>query len=257
MPSITIERDDDITTIGLYGPTGRVPLSSTVVADLASALDVIECDTEVRSVVFSGADHVFSTGADLAEIAGNDAARNARYNRSLIEVINRIDQLSVPTLAAINGHALGGGLELALACDLRIAADTAVLGVPETRLGLIPGAGGTQRLPRLIGEARAKDLLLTGRTIDAAEALRQGLVSQVVPRDALTDRARRLAATLARNAPLAVRLVKSEVRAGRERELFEAIDATHEALEVLLCSQDLAEGLAAFSEKRTPTFGGC
>lgn len=259
MPSpstVTVKRHDGVATIGLDGADTRLPLAPSAVPDLASALDAIERDPSVRCVVFTGTGDVFATGADLTEIAGNNPSDNAQYNRSLIELMNQIDMVSVPTLAAINGRALGGGLELALACDLRIAADTAPLGLPETRLGLIPGAGGTHRLPRLIGEAPAKDMLLTGRSVDAAEALRIGLISEVIPRDELSDRTQRLAATLARNAPCAVRVAKSEIRAGRERALFDAIDATHRSLEALLSSQDLAEGLAAFSEKRRAVFTG-
>ncbi|ABH00682.1 probable 3-hydroxybutyryl-CoA dehydratase (plasmid) [Rhodococcus jostii RHA1] len=254
--SVVPELQDDITTIVLSGQAGRLPLSPAGLPDLTAALTAAEQNPHIRCVVFTGTENTFATGADLNEIARNDADANARYNRALIEAINRIDLLPVPTIAAINGHALGGGLELALACDLRIAADTAMLGLPETRLGLIPGAGGTQRLPRLIGEARAMDLLLTGRTVNASEALHLGLVNEVAPHDRLASRTQRLAATIARNAPLALRVAKAEVRAGRTLHLFDAIDATHDALAPLLTSEDLREGLAAFRARRQARFIG-
>ncbi|GAA3561453.1 enoyl-CoA hydratase-related protein [Amycolatopsis ultiminotia] len=254
--TVTVKHHGSIATVGLVTTETRLALSPSAIPDLVSALDAIERDSSLRCVVFTGVGDVFATGADLTEIAGNTPAANAGYNRSLVDLMNRIDLTGVPTLAAINGHALGGGLELALACDLRIAADTATLALPETRLGLVPGAGGTQRLPRLIGEGPAKNLLLTGRAVDAAEARQIGLVSEVVPRDDLPERAQRLATTLARNAPLAVRTVKAEVTAGRERTLVDAIDGTHEALTTLLASDDLTEGLAAFRQKRRAEFTG-
>lgn len=257
VPTARVSRTGSVATLAMNTVDDRMPLSVEGVADLSAALDDVFDDRHpLRALVITGTGKTFATGADLAAISTQGTAENAAYNRSLIDSFERINSADVPVIAAINGLALGGGLELALAADLRVASDQARLGLPEVRLGLIPGAGGTQRLPRLIGEAAALDLLLTGRTIDADEALRLGLVNRVVPGPDLLDATSRLAEQLADNAPLAQAVIKQQVRTGRALDVRDAIDTTHRALGPLLESRDLGEGIAAFLAKRPAKFIG-
>lgn len=253
----SVSRSGPIATITLKQSAQRLPLSVEGVADLSAALDdVLDGPERPRVVILTGTGRAFATGADLAAIGAQSPAENSAYNRRLIDTFARIAEADMPVIAAINGLAFGGGLELALTADFRIAADQAVMGLPEVSLGLVPGAGGTTRLPRLIGEPAALDLLLSGRTVDAREALQMHLVSRVVPRTELTAAAHELAGKLAATAPLAQAVIKRQVHAGRDSPVPAAIDAVHDAMAPLLTSDDLIEGIDAFLSKRRPVYTG-
>jgi len=243
-----------VTTIRLNNPPLNL-VSLDVTKALTAALALVEQDKEVRAVILAGAgDRAFCAGSDVKEfpsLAGRVAEgklinENAMYNR--------LAELSVPTIAAIEGNALGGGLELALCCDLRVAASTALLGLPEVRLGVMPGSGGTQRLPRLIGLARAKELILLGEIIDAETALSFGLVNRVVEQGQAESAALELAETLASRGPVAVREAKAVLNTTLDGSRAEGQASELEASERVFSSEDMLEGAAAFVEKRAAKF---
>jgi len=233
-------------------------LNRATMVELSAAVDELDCDEGVRSVVVTGAgDKAFVAGADISELrAIADAVQGAEFAAWGQRILFKIENSSKPVIAAINGYALGGGCELAMACDIRMAADTAKLGQPEINLGIIPGYGGTQRLPRLVGKGRAKWLILTGDMITAQEALRIGLVDFVVPADELMDAAKELARKIAGKAPLAVSWAKRSINVGTETDLVAA--CAYEASQFgLACgTEDRLEGTTAFLEKRPPQFKG-
>src|SRR5580658_4058784 len=224
-------------------------LSTSLLADLDRRIGELAADPKVRAVVLTGDGQYFSAGADVTEMATIDLSTAPEIARKGLGVYGRLAALPVPVIAAINGLAVGGGLELALACDLRIAGESAKFGAPEVGLGLIPAYGGTQRLPRTVGVAKAKELIFTGAMISAAEALRVGLVNKMVPAGQELRASRDLAHTIAQKAPKAVRAAKRSIVAGLENEtkLF-----TNEVLP----TNDLAEGILAFAERRPPRFKG-
>ena len=225
--------------------------------EMLAALAALRADRGVRVLILTGAgDRAFCAGADLKERRGMADEQLRAHNRKIARVPSELERLEVPTIAALNGHALGGGCELALGCDLRIAADTALLGQTEVALGIIPAGGATQRLPRLIGPARAKELIFTGRRITAAEAERIGLVNAVAPAAEVMARARALAAEIARNAPLAVRGAKQAIALGMESGLEAGLTLEADIQFGLYRTKDWAEGLAAFHEKRAPVWRG-
>ncbi len=232
-------------------------LSTALLAALDHHLDAIEADPKVRAVIVTGDGQYFSAGADLKEMATLDLATAPEVVRKGHALFARLAGLRPPVVAAINGLALGGGLELALATDLRVAGDSAKLGAPEVNYGLMPAYGGTQRLPRLIGLAKAKELIFTGAMIPAAEALRIGLVNKTVPAGQELRAARDLAHTIAQRAPRAVQAAKRAINEGLARPLSEgiALETSLFAAEVLP-SKDLPEGILAFVERRPPKFRG-
>jgi len=251
---VTIE--DHVATVRVNRPERRNALNATVRRELGNALAALRHDPLVRVVVLTGAgEKAFVAGADVTEFA----ARTAQEQREAMEppsVFDAVAAFPLPTIAMINGYALGGGCELALACDLRIAARSARLGQPEIRLGLIPGGGATQRLPRLVGYGAAMRLILTGEAIEAEEAARLGLVDEVVDDAVLAERTRALARTIAGFSPVALRLAKSAVRASLEMPLEAGLQYERELFLAAFASEDRNEGIAAFLEKRNAVFRG-
>jgi len=235
----------------------RNAISRAVLAELEARVSRVTAGHEVRAVILTGAgDKAFCAGADLKERATMSEAEVRAFLGSLRRTLRAVENSNTIFLAALNGSALGGGTELALACDLRIAAPAAEMGLTEVRLGIIPGGGGTQRLPRLIGPGRAKDLILTGRRLNAAEAFAIGLVQRLAPEGRLLEVALAVAEQIAENAPLAVAAAKRAVDRGMELDLDAALALELEQYETVLRSEDRLEGLRAFAEKRRPLWKG-
>ncbi len=232
-------------------------LSTALLDELATHVTSLSTTPTARAVVVTGDGPYFSAGADLKELATIDLSRAPEIARAGQARFEAIAALPVPTIAAINGLALGGGLELALACDLRVAGESTKLGAPEVNYGLMPAYGGTQRLPRLIGLAKAQELIFTGATLPAAEALRIGLVNKVVPAGQELRAARDWAHTIGQRAPVAVRAAKRAMREGIERPMADGLAREIELFGgEVLASDDLAEGISAFVERRPPKFQG-
>ncbi|MGK7310878.1 MAG: enoyl-CoA hydratase/isomerase family protein [Candidatus Longimicrobiales bacterium M2_2A_002] len=254
--TLRVEVADRVATITVDRPEKRNALNGQVRRELIEALDGLEGDADVRVIVITGAgEKAFIAGADIGELA----ERTSLEQRAAMEgrrVFTVIAELGKPVIAAINGYALGGGCELALACDLRIAARGARLGQPEVNLGILPGGGGTQRLPRLVGLGRAMRLILTGELIDAEEAERIGLVDVLVDDDELAHRTRELATSIATHSPVALKLIKEAVRASAEMPLAAGLELERELFITAFSSEDRSEGIRAFLEKRTPEFEG-
>jgi enoyl-CoA hydratase/carnithine racemase len=254
---IRIERRGAVELWTIDGEARRNSITVALLSALGASLARAGGDRALRCVVITGAgDKAFCAGADLKERARMSAEEVHRFHRGLRGALGAIEAAPQPVIAAINGAALGGGLELALACDLRVAAEPAQLGLPEVSLGIIPGAGGTQRLARLVGVARAKDLVLTARRIGAAEALAMGLVTRVAPAARLLDDALALAAEVARNAPVSLRQAKRAIDGGLHLPIEEALDLESRMYQECLGTKDRVEALRAFAEKRPPVFTG-
>ena len=249
--------EDGVATVTLNRPHRRNALSRQLVYELWDLVRDLDRDGDVRVVVLTGTgDKAFCAGADLKERRGMSEADVARYVPDLSACFTALASLSRPTIAAINGVALGGGLELALACDLRVAVDTALVGLPETHLAIIPGAGGTQRLPRLIGVARAKELIFTGRRVEASEALQLGLVNRICAADELESVTLELARQIASAGPVALAQAKFAIDQGSGLPLASGLAVEAKAYQVTIPTEDRLEALAAFREKRTPQFEG-
>jgi len=253
---LAVERRGDVVWWRLDRPDAANALSRALVEALAAATAAVAADPEVRAVVMTGKGTAFCAGADLKERRGFTLDETRAFLDRLNAVVDGVAGLRCPVIAAINGAAFGGGLELALACDLRLAAEGAAMGLVETRLGIIPGAGGTQRLARLVGIARAKEAIFTGRRFDAATARAWGIVSEVFPGSALDEAAARLAEEIAGAAPLAVAAAKQAIDAGASLSLAEGLALERRCYEAVLGTADRDEGLAAFAEKRRPVFRG-
>ena len=250
---VTVEAG--IAEVTLNRPDRYNALGGRIVGELGEALEEIEDSGEVRAMVLTGAgDKAFCSGVDLKERAEMDADGRWSHNRALGAFAGRLAGLQVPTIAAFNGLAFGGGLEIALACDFRLTAEGASFALPEVGIGIVPGAGGTQRLPRLIGVTRAKELILTGRRISTEDALDMGLVSKVVPRSSLMEEARSLAQEIASNSPLALAYAKAAVDLASETTIEQGLRYETAAIHATLSSEDYKIGLAAFAEKRPPEF---
>jgi enoyl-CoA hydratase/carnithine racemase len=257
MADLVVEYRGAAAWVTLNRPDARNALSRAVNLELQELAAMLDERDDVRAVVLTGTgDKAFCAGADLKERRGVPAAETGPYLNAIGGAINRFAELHKPTICAMNGSAYGGGLELALACDFRILVEGAEVGLTEVKLGIMPGAGGTQRLPRLVGEARAKELILLGRRIGAARALEIGLVNQVVPRAGLPGAVEGLLAELATCAPLSVRFSKEAIERGYGKPISEGLDIERECYDGTLFSADRDEGLAAFAEGRPPRYQG-
>jgi enoyl-CoA hydratase len=254
---LRVEYEEAVAVVTISRPKVRNALNTAALGELEAALLDLQRAPDVRVVVLTGeGNQAFVAGADIGELGALRPAAAREHARTGQRVFDLVERLGKPVIAAINGWALGGGCELAMACTVRLAADHARLGQPEIGLGLIPGFGGTQRLPRLVGRGRALELMLTGAPIVAADAERVGLVNRVVPAAALMDEARSLAKKLAAQAPLAVRAILDAVAVGLDGSLAEG--QAHEAalFGVVAATEDMREGTRAFLEKRPPVFKG-
>jgi enoyl-CoA hydratase len=255
-PSVLLEVDGAVATLTINRARVLNALDGETCDALASAWDRIEGDGAVRCAIVTGAgERAFCAGADIRQLSGMDSAAALAFMAFGQRVFDRIAASPKPTIAAVNGYALGGGLELAMACDLRLAADGAFFGQPEITLGSIPGWGGTQRLPLLVGLGRARELVLTGRIIDAAEAERIGLVSRIVPAADLAAEAQALAERIASLAPVALALAKDALHQV-EGNLAEGLRVEREHVARTFATDDQREGARAFLEKRAPLFHG-
>ncbi|HEX6229241.1 MAG TPA: enoyl-CoA hydratase/isomerase family protein [Solirubrobacterales bacterium] len=253
---VELKAEDRVAVLTLANPERRNVLDAAMATALREAAEAIGRDPEVRCAVVTGRQGVFAAGADLREVEAASVEENLAYNRRLREAVDAVAAIPVPTVAAVNGHAIGGGLELACACTLRVASAEARLGFPEARLGIIPATGGLARLPRLVPPTAAARLLLTGELIDGAEAERLGLVNAAVEPEAVHAEALSLARRVAEAAPLSTRAIVDSLRRDAELPVVEANRRVEDRLAALLDSSDRREGARAFLERREPRFTG-
>jgi len=254
---VALSREGDLAWLTIQRPEVMNCLSFPTLKRLRWLCAEIREDLSIRAVLLTGAgDRAFCAGADLKERRTMPPERVPEFVRQIRRTMDDVEALPQPTIAVVNGVAFGGGTELLLACDLRVAVVHAQLGLTETTLAIIPGAGGTQRLPRLVGRSRAKDLILTGRRIDAQEAERIGLVNRLAPAGELRESALALARQIADNGPIAVRAAKRAIDAGCEKPLAKGLEIEASCYERVLPTQDRIEALAAFAEKRKPRYDG-
>ena len=254
--NILLDTSDLISTLTINRPDKRNALNQATRDEIVHALSVLEQSHDSRVLVITGSgDKAFIAGADISEFEGRTALAQREAMKGL-RIFSVIEEFPKPVIAMINGFCLGGGLELALACDIRIASDNAKLGQPEINLGIIPGGGGTQRLTRLVGEGKSMELILTGDFIDAAEAKAIGLVNDVVSAAELPSRVRALASRIAERSPIALRMAKEAVKTAARMNLREGLDRETDLFSLTFGSEDKAEGVRAFLEKRKPNFKG-
>jgi enoyl-CoA hydratase len=249
---VLVERDERIAVCLLNRPQQLNALSDELMGALVEALDGLDRDDDVRCIVLGGSDRAFAAGADIGQLAQTSSIE--MYSQRRVDHWDQIRALRTPLVAAVSGFCLGGGCELALACDLIVASETARFGQPETGLGIIPGAGGTQRLTRAVGKALAMDVILSGRFLSADEALRAGLVARVVAKEAWLEEAKRVARDIAAKGPIANRLAKESVDRAYEGPLTLGVEYERRLLYLAFASEDAKEGLTAFLEKRKPEF---
>jgi len=253
---LSVSVQDRIATLTVNRPDKLNALNVALIGELGAAIDEMQTRDEVAGIILTGAGRAFVAGADIAELSGISALEGKRLARRGQEIFRRFELSPKPTVAAVNGFALGGGCELAMACQIRIASEAAKFGQPEVKLGLIPGYGGTQRLPRLVGRGRAIQLLLTGEMIDAQEAFRIGLVNRVVAPEQLLPAATAMIQQMLMNAPLGIAACVDVVDRGLEMPLDDALVLEATQFGVLAATSDTAEGTKAFLEKRPPRFSG-
>lgn len=253
---VNYEIDESVATVTVNRPPVNA-IDHQTLAELGAVFDELFLNERVRAVIFTGGGKkAFIAGADISVILGLDRRKGMKFSQSGHDLTLKIEHFPVPVICAINGLALGGGLEFAMACDIRIASEKARLGVPEIKLGAYPGAGGTQRLPRLIGKGKAKELLFTGDDISAEEAYRIGLVEKVVPEDQVLPEAMKMAQKISEMGPIAVQLAKKVINQGIDVPLRHALDLEAEYFGELCATEDMKEGAKAFLEKRAPNFRG-
>ena len=255
--NLLLDRDGPITVLTVNRPKALNAMSQASLAELTQAARELDADPGVGVVIVTGAgEKAFVAGADISEMAGFGPAQAEDHARKGQVAMAAFERMRKPVIAAINGYALGGGLELALACDIRIASENAQVGLPEVSLATIPGFGGTQRLARAVGTSMAKELVLTGRRIKADEALRIGLVSRIVPQAQLMETAKQLAREILANGPYAVRLAKEVIDRGADTDLHTGLRLEEKAFGLTFATHDQKEGMKAFLEKRKPAWKG-
>jgi enoyl-CoA hydratase len=254
---IIYEKSDGIATIILNRPEAMNAFSRDVVSEILTAIEDLRNDDAVRVAVITGAgEKAFSAGADIKSMIGMTALKARELSLMGERLCLALENLEKPVIAALNGYALGGGLEVAMSCDLRIASETARMGQTEINIGLIPGWGGTQRLTRLVGMTKAKELVYTGKMIDAKLAEQIGIINMVVPPDKFRETVKQFAVDLASKAPVAIKVAKALINKGSDIGLDSALALEREGFSVVASSEDLKEGVAAFTEKRKPAFKG-
>jgi enoyl-CoA hydratase len=253
-PLVLVYRDGPVAVVRLNRPHVRNAINLALMGELVDILDSLDRDPEVRAIVLTGDERAFAAGADIAEMANATATdMHARPNLARWE---RLRKLRKPLVAAVAGFALGGGCELAMVCDIIVAAESARFGQPEINLGIIPGGGGTQRLVRALGKARAMEIILTGRMITAEEAFSAGLITRVVPTELYLSEALRLAHEISAKPPLAVEFAKASVLKAFDTNLETGLEFERRSFELLFATEDSREGMQAFLEKRKPIFKG-
>jgi enoyl-CoA hydratase len=252
--TVLIEREEPVAVVRLNRPEQLNALSNQLMGELVGALENLDADEAIHCIVLAGDERAFAAGADISEL--RDTPTLDLYFGARLEKWDAIRKLRTPLVAAVSGYCLGGGCELAMACDLIVASETAQFGQPETGVGVIPGAGGTQRLTRAVGKAKAMDVILSGRFLDAWEAERAGLVARVAAKEAWLDEAKRVAHTIASKAPVGQRLAKEAVNRAFETTLEAGLDVERKLFHLAHSTDDAKEGLTAFGEKREPNFKG-
>ena len=254
---IIFEKSEGVATITLNRPEALNAFTKEVVEEVIYALEEVRADEDVRVVVLTGAgEKAFSAGADIKAMAGMTALKARELSLMGEKLCLALENLEKPVIAALNGYALGGGLEVAMSCDLRVASESARMGQTEINIGLIPGWGGTQRLTRLIGREKAKELVFSGRMIDAKTAEQLGIINVVAPAGKFKETVRQLALELASKAPVAIRVAKALINKGADIGLDSALALEREGFSVVASTEDLKEGVSAFTEKRKPVFKG-
>lgn len=255
--TILVDQDGPVALVTLNRPQKHNAINTPMLRELTAALRAIDANPDLRVCVMRGAgERAFCAGADLNELVGNGPFEQRAQNRLWIDLFHTIESIGKPVIAAVHGYAAAGGTELTLACDLVIAADDAQFALTEIRVGVVPGAGACVRLPRWVGRAKAKEILMTGDFVPAAEAHRIGLINQVVPRDQLMAATMALAEKLASKSPLAIAAAKRAVNIGSEMDLDRGIEYVLQEFALLFVGEDQKEGMAAFLEKRAPRFRG-
>jgi len=255
--TIKYTEEESIATIRLNRPEKKNALNAQMRHEMEALLYEIAQKSNIRAVIVTGGEEVFCAGADISEIQETSSAEAAyRHAKEFQTLFDQLEQLPQPVVAAVSGYALGGGCELTLACDFRIASDTARFGLPEIKIGAFPGGGGTQRLPRLIGAAKAKEMIFTGDSITAEQALWLGLVMKLAPKEKLLEEAKGFAAKLATLPRLALETSKMAINRGLEIDLASGLELEARSFSALALTEDLREGTSAFLQKRKPNFTG-
>ncbi len=254
---IIYEKSEGIATVTLNRPEALNAFSKEVIEEVLTAIEDIKADETIRVVVLTGAgEKAFSAGADIKAMKGINALKARKLSLMGEKLCVSLENLEKPVIAALNGYALGGGLEVAMSCDLRIASEDSRMGQTEINIGLIPGWGGTQRLTRLIGSTKTKEMVFTGKMIDAKTAEQLGIINMAVPADKFRETVHAFALDLAQKAPIAIRIAKALINKGAEIGIDSALALEREGFGVVASTEDLQEGVTAFAEKRRPTFKG-
>ncbi len=254
--NILVKKDNYVTIVSINRPKALNALNTELLLELEKVMEELEKDDETRAVIITGEGKAFVAGADISEMRNFNASLGKKFGETGCRVFFKIENLPKPVIAAVNGFALGGGCELALSCDIRLAGENAKFGQPEVGLGITPGFGGTQRLPRIVGPAKAKELIYTANIIDAKEAEKIGLVNRVVSRETLIDEALNLARRISENAPLAINYSKSAINKGIETDINTGMSIENDLFGLCFATVDQEKGMDAFLKKSEPEFRG-